>query len=1126
MIAPLHNHTEYSALDGLATPLEIAQRCQCIGCTAVGITDHGTVAGHLEFAKVMAKHDIKPIFGVELYHGLKHAPTTTWAKNERDNFHFVVGAMTDEGLRNVWRMVDAASHPDQYRYVGRVNWDILKKHSEGIFATSACIASTIGQAIIKEQNDPYALLNRYLDVFGDNFFIELHTYPGEEHEYLNSCLAQMAQEKGVGVVYATDAHFADPDQYEIHDAYVAMTSGDSIYMSPEDRKMWHPKSLYIQSEEEIRSSLSYLPESVVDEAISNSMLIADKCNAQLPEVQRHLAPFFPNECPWLKDDEELREVSAAELFLYLVERGIERRYGVYHEEAWQRAERECEVFLTADTGLEGGLTHYFLQAWDFCQFCDAKGIQRGPGRGSAAGSIVAYALGITDVDPLHYGLIFERFWNPGRAKGFPDIDNDFPKASRKKVRDYLKDRWGHDRVRTIGTITRLKPKATCDKTYKVAGISWDEKEALKKIIDEVPDIDILGPDSIGWSRDTDPGKTIYVMEHVGLQIIEWVQSLPRERQDYVLRWLELVEAACSRVSGYGVHPSGVVVSDVSLADELPCMYNRSQEERVTCFPMDDVDKRMFVKQDLLGLRNLDTLTDWDAQILEAFEDADEEMQAHLQETLAVLQQIERKHGIVWSGLDKQQHPEEMWEMLDRGFTRGIFQIEDGYAAHLVKEFKVRSVEDLAIIGALNRPGPIRSGAPDSLIRRRRGEEEVTYDHPMLEELLDPTYGWFLYQEQVINFFSALGYSLSDADAVRKMLGKKSPEEMQRLIHGEGEWEGKGYLEIAGEQLGEEVAQRIIDKIADFAKYSFNKSHSVAYAIIGFRTLYAKYHFPAEFIMASIRTIGDDPKKAAKTAGFIGEGRRLGIEVHPPDILRSQEDIAVHNGHVFFGLSNVKGVGKGAARYIRKLSERYEITTPELLHDALDAEATSWEHERDLAKEEGRTFKVKSPKQMLPANRIEALFKAGAFDNYTDREVTLLKKQKLEKELLGVTLSDNCAEIFAANEDEIDAFVNDEAGVTYAWDDGYKALEDPEINRPGLIVKMPGVISQIDEKTTKKDSKKMAVVTIEWEGYEAEFVVFPNDYRSYKFLWNERTPGCFTLRTTERGVSFVDAIRLE
>lgn len=1108
MIAPLHNHTEASALDGLATAVEIAQRCQCIGCNAVGITDHGTVAGHLEFGRVMRKFDIKPIYGCEFYFGTK----TEFAKNERDSYHFIAGAMTDEGLRNIWRMVDAASHPDNYRYNGRINLDICRRHREGVFATTACMSSIVHRCIMdEEKGDPLYWLNQFKDIYRDNFLIEIHTYPGADHEYLNHRLVQMGQETSTGLVYATDAHFASKGQYPTHDAYVALTSGDSIYLDPADRKMWHPEALYIKDEQEVRESLGYLPQSAVDEAIRNSVDIAARCSAELPEVKRHLAPFIPSQCKWLKAPQ--RAKSAPLAFIDLVEAGIISRYGEDNEEAWERACREIEVFLDA------GLEHFFLQTWDFCEFCNDEQIIRGPGRGSSAGAIVAYALGITDVDPLHYGLMFERFWNPGRAKGFPDIDNDFPKRDRKTVREYLMGRWGPDRVRAIGTTTRLKPKAALDKCWQVCEVTFAEKEALKRIVEQTPDLEILGADSIGWSRDTDPGefegfndegratfapKTIYVMEHVGKEILDWVQAQAPNRWDILIRYIELVSIVCSRVSGYGVHPSGVVISDVALDDELPCMYNRKQEVRVTCFPMDAVDARRFVKQDLLGLRNLDTLTDWEAQMKE------------------------KGVEVKWSGMDKQTWPDEMWELLDQGFTRGIFQIEEGYPRQLCKEFKPRSVEDLSIIVALNRPGPIRSGAPQSFIARRRGEEDDKFDGRALEvtsDLLAQTYGWFLYQEQVINYFSLLGYNLSDADAVRKILGKKSPEDMRKLIQGEGEWTGKGYMEVAQPQIGDVVAQTIIDKIADFAKYSFNKAHAVCYAVIAFRTLYAKWIGSAEFIIASIRTIEDDPNRATKTAGFIGEGRRRGIKVLPPDIMLSTEDITVVEGNIYFGFTNVKGIrAKVTARYIMDLRERYDVTSPEKLLAAVEIEDAAWQLERDEAKAEGRRFYKRSPRQTLQINKIQALNQAGAFDNYVDAsDVPLHEKQALQKELLGVILTDECDRIFARNAERVESWVNSEESVAYDIDYGYEVLaNDPS---PGLIVSMPGVVTDIAERKTRKDGKAMGIVTIEYEGDEAEFVVFPSEWRSHKFLWRERTPGLFTLKTSERGVHFSDGLKL-
>ena len=1047
--APIHNHTEYSALDGLATAREIALRCNDIGCVCCGITDHGTVSGHLEFAKTMYEHGIKPVFGCELYHGTK----TTFEKQERDQAHFIAGAMTDEGLRNLWRLVDDAS--TNYRFVGRVNWDMLKHRSEGLFATSACIQGLVAQGVFK--GDPFEPLNRYLEIFKDNFYVEIHTYPGQEHEELNQILVGIAQERGIPLIYATDAHFAGPDQYELHDAFVAMQTGEDIYMPIEERKMWHPKSLYIQDEAQIRKSLSYLPESAVDEALRNSAELAEKCNAELPDVKRHLPTFIPKECPWTEESN-----SAAELFFELVEKGIEKRYGANApEEVWERAQREMEVFLDA------GLEHYFLQAWDFCEFCNRNGIKRGPGRGSAAGAIVSYLLGITDIDPLKYGLIFERFYNPGREDGYPDIDNDFPVAERKRVRQYLMDRWGEENVRTIGTITRLKPKAAIDKTYKVCNISWEEKEDLKKIVDKVPDIDILGADSVGWSENVDPGKTVYVMDHVDKEIDAWADN---DRRRY---WIKIVETITSRISGYGVHPSGVVVSDVELNDELPCMWNRQQEVQVTCFAMTDVDKRMFVKQDLLGLRNLDTLQEWENQLGQELD---------------------------WSNLD--EDIEDMWKLLDQGLTLGVFQIERGYARQLCKDFKPRSIEDLGIIVSLNRPGPIRSGAPDSFIRRRNGVEEIEYDHPILEDILEPTYGWFLYQEQVIAFFNKLGYSLSESDAVRKILGKKKPEQMRALYSGEGEWKNRGFVQVALEAgIDQKTLDVIWNKLEDFAKYSFNKSHAIAYATIAFRTLYAKYMASAEFLIACIRT-------NSEAAGeYVAEGRRMGISVLPPDILKSQTEISVVDGEIIFGFTNIKGVGKMSASRLVEFREKYDISSPEKLSVAVDQEQTKWEERRDAAKKIGSPFKERSPRQIIPANRLPNIYDAGGWDNYENRDISLSERQKLERQLLGVVVTDKTDQIFAMHFDAIEAC------------DSYA---DFEYGEDGITLSLPGVITEVAEKRTKRDGNAMGIVTIEYQGDAVEFVVFPKDWAAYKWLWKDMTTAIFNLTKTAKGVKFNDA----
>jgi DNA polymerase-3 subunit alpha len=1130
MIVPIHNHTEYSALDGLATPREIAARCVEIGCPCCGITDHGTVAGHLEFGKEMQKNGIKPIYGCEFYQAVR----TTIGKGQRDTYHFVVGAMTDEGLKNLWRLQDSTADAENFRHKARITWDNMERFAEGVFATSACIASGFDQAILAQDDeskyhgwDPYKILNRYLDIYGDNFYIEIHTYPGEEHERLNHTKIEIAYERGIPLIYATDAHAAAPTDYEVYNAYVAMQWGDSIYTPKDKRKAWHPNVLFIQDEAQVRQSLSYLPEWAVDQAIKNSVELGEKCNAEIPEIRRHLPAFIPAECPWLEfahDGRDLKQMNAAQLFIYLIEQGITERYGENPpEEVWDRVVREMEVYLDADVGIEdpGGLAHYFLQAWDFCQYCDKEGIRRGPGRGSAAGSIVSYLLRITDVDPIHYDLIFERFYNPGRAKGFPDIDNDFPTKHRKKLRDkYMPERWGHKRVKSIGTVTRLKPLGAIDKTYKPCAVTWDEKEALKKIVGRVPDINILGIDQVGWAREREPGKTVYVLDSVGKDILEWVEGLPKDRWNIILKWLEILEAVCSRVSGYGIHPSGVVVADCDLDAELPCMWNNNEKVPVTCFPMEDVDNRQFVKQDFLGLRNLDTLEDWEGQ----------------------------KGEVKWSGMDLQEYPDELWELFDKGHTLGLFQIEDGYARRICKEFKPRSVEDLGIIVALNRPGPIRSGAVDSFITRRRGGTDDKFDGrkiPVLADLLEPTYGWFLYQEQVIRFFPKIGYSLSDADAIRKILGKKKPEAWKAVYHGEGEWEGKGFMEMAAKadlgDLRESVAANwdgaeeypqvamvagiIWRMIVDFAKYSFNKSHAIAYGAMLFRTAYAKWQGTPEYTMSCIRTNDE------KAGDYVSEARRMDIRVEAPDILLSEPEIAVKDNHIYFGFSNIKGVGKGSARYVCDLrengwedvdadedseslfvdfSQTIALGGPEALYEGLQARQWWYEQERDYCKRNGLAMpKAKSPGQQLNNNHIQALWDAGAWQNYIDNPMRLAQRQALEKELLGVILTDNCEELFAQHHEQVEAC------------DSYADLEDYEEAQFVL----PGVVSVIRPTETKKDKKPMGIVTIEYQGEQVEFVVFSKQWLDYRFLWKERTAGIFTLNKNERGVRFEKAIRL-
>lgn len=1096
---PLHNHSEFSSLDGMSTVEEIARRVGEMGCPCCGLTDHGVVAGHLDFAKALEKAGVKPVFGCELYHGTKH---DGFKGRERDQAHLIALAMTDAGLRNLWCLTNETARPENFHNVGRVFNEHLEKYHEGIVFTSACALGLVPKGLL--QGDT-TWLNWYLELLGDDFYIELSTYPGDVEfndrdldgqavttKLVNSLLVEVAQERGVPLVYGDDGHYAFPEQYELHDMYLALQTGQSIYTPIDERTMYHPPgAVCMKDEATVRKALDYLPESVVDEAIANAVALGERANAQLPAIRRHMPAFIPGDSPFL--EEEQMALGAEELFIDLVVAGIYKRYGDDPApEVWARVHHEVE------TCLNDGLHHYLLWGWDEVTFCDYEGIARGPGRGSSAGCICAYALGITDVDPLHYDLIFERFWNSGRADGFPDIDSDFSQARRQEVIQYLEARLGVGSVVAIGTVGRMKPKAVIDRLGRGTGVTSQEVSELKAIVGKTHDIEIHGVDQIGWDPEIEPGKVIYVKDDVGEEIDKWIEA-ERGRTKVRQRFVDLCAATCSRVQLYGVHPSGVVISDVPTADELPA-YRRGGKKGVpaTQFPMDDVDKRQFVKLDVLGLRTLDTLEHWRTMMRE-----------------------DRGLDITWSGLDRESQPDDMWEMLSNGFTAGIFQVETPSGKRLVDQMGVHNLEDLIALNALNRPGP----NIERYLDKRNGKTPITYPHDRLEELLHPilvnTYGEFVYQEQVIHYYNALGYTLNESDAIRKILGKKKPEALSALHDGDGEWKGRGYMEMTGAAgVPQGPAQVIWDSLERFASYSFNRSHAAAYALIGYRCLFAKYYGPAQFYASCVRTAEGD-KRHEMLPVYVNEARRLGIEVNRPSIVFSQGACRVDGeDNIWFGFGDVKGVGE-SGDYFAELRDRLPWETPEAFYERFEAENAAYLKAKAANKklalkgldDEIVELEEKSPKQKLGAQKIQAIFQAGAWDDVIEPDAPMATRQALEEELLGVILTDCTAEAFEANAEEI-AGCDDPAEVRRPFLEKCPEFEmDPVDKDSAFRYEVCGIVTGTQEKRGKKSGKSFGIVTIECGQHELEFVVFNSQWKSYKFLFRIRNPGIFVLKQT-------------
>jgi DNA polymerase III subunit alpha len=1027
----------------------------------------------------------------EIYHGINF---TNLKGQERDQSHLIALAMTDEGLKNLWRLVNSTARPEKFHQVGRVSCEDIIRYKEGIIFTSACPLGLVPKGLLKSDT---TWLNWYLDNLGDNFRLEITTYPGDAQwgdmdsdltdtvvtpQIINELIVNAAQERGVLLTYGDDGHYAFPSDFERHDMYLASQTKQSIYTPLEERKMYHPpNAVCIKDLDMVHEALHYLPEEVVNEAIDNTMDIGNKADAHLPNVERpHMPVFIPSECPWVPWAEK---VSATDLFVTLVEKGISQRYtGSEREaEAWTKAAHEMEVLI------EDGLEHYFLMAWDVVQFCELEGIKMGPGRGSSAGSIVAYALGITDVDPLHYELYFERFWNKGRTDGFPDIDSDFARARRPKIREYLIDRWGEDRVCSIGTIARMKPIEAIQQLAKACEIDFTEEGEIKKIVKETHQLEIHGHEQIGWNPEIEPGKVIYVKNDVGEKIDEWVGDNPIRST-----FINMCEHACSRNSNYGIHPSGIVVADIPLADYAPAYLRGGKAEGIpaTLFPMKDIEKLLLLKLDVLGLKTLDALDEWDKQMAES------------------------GVKVEWSGLDREEHPEEMWDLLEEGFVAGIFQIETRGGKALTEKIKPRSVHDLGILVSLIRPGPDEK----EYIARKEGRKEIVYQHPILEPILENTYGMFIYQEQIIRFMSDLGYNLNDADAMRKILGKKQPEKLSDIFEGFNEWDQNGFLKVAMEKgFTEEIATKVWADISEFASYSFNKSHSIAYGIIAFRCLYAKYYGSQQWYIACIRTV-ENSKRAEHTPQYIKEARRMGIEVLPPDVRFSQHQVAVHDDSIYFGFGDIKGVGSGGEQFVHMRDNvGLNITSPDVFLSDLNKHNEVFLAEKKQALKDGEPFptSMKSPKQLLNEKKVQLIYDVGGWDALGGA-VDLKTKQKFEEELLSVVLTDNAQEVLKEHTDEIEhcdewddiliPWAEKESEYDWTFDDG----EEIPISKRFIQYKIPGIITSVKPTKVKSSGARMGIVTMEYGRHELTFACFSNRWKGSNFLFKPRSVGIFTI----------------
>ncbi|HXF76435.1 MAG TPA: DNA polymerase III subunit alpha [Methylomirabilota bacterium] len=838
----LHCHTEYSLLDGANKVDRLLARIQALKQPAVAMTDHGNMFGAVEFYREAISHGVKPIIGCEIY----VAPTSRFEKKGVDkgpkeyNHHLILLAMNNEGYRNLCKLV-SLGYMEGFYYKPRIDKELLREFNRGLIALSACLQGEVAQAL-SAGNDQRAksAAESYAQIFGDRYYIEVQDNKLAEQEKVNRLLVELAKDLSLPVVATNDCHYGERDDYHAHDVLLCVQTGKTL--ADDNRLKLETDELYVKSAEEMKRGFDFCPE-----AVERTLEIADRCNVEIEFGKYHFPTFTPP-----------KEISLDDYLDELARQGLEERLeGVTDPEVrktyYERLEYELDVIKRMQ------FPGYFLVVADFINYAKKNGIPVGPGRGSSAGSLVAYALRITDLDPIRHVLLFERFLNPER-RSMPDIDVDFCIRGRAQVIQYVKDKYGADRVAQIATFGTLKAKAAIKDVGRALGFSFAETDTIAKLIPAPKQ----GFDySLSDALKMEP------------RLSELMKSDPRVKTllDHALRLEGLVRHAST-------HAAGVVLSNMPLVDHLPLFVDKDGGI-VTQFDMSAVEKIGLVKFDFLGLKTLTLIHD-------------------------CLNLIEKSRG---DKIDINRLPlddKKTYQTLCNGNTTGVFQLESTGIREMTVRIRPNCFEDLVAILALYRPGPLDSGMAEEYIKRKHGKEKTKYLHPLLEPILKDTYGVIVYQEQVMQIAQVLaGYSMGEADILRRAMGKKDPEEMaaqrERFVEG-----------ARRKKIDEKRAAEIFDQMETFARYGFNKSHSAAYALVSYQTAYLKTHYPVEFMATLMTSEMGDTDKVIKN---LAECRDKDIEVLAPDINESRAHFTPVGGKIRFGLAAVKNVGEKAVEVI-------------------------------------------------------------------------------------------------------------------------------------------------------------------------------------------------------------------
>ena len=1042
----LHVHTEYSLLDGSIRIKDLVKRTKELGMDSIAITDHGAMFGVIQLYKEAKKNGIKPILGSEVYIAINKY--TEKEQKDKNQYHLVLLAENNEGYQNLMKIV-SEGYVNGFYYKPRVDHDILRKYHNGIICLSACLGGEVQQHILNNNYDKakeVALI--YRDIFGrENFYLELQDHGMNEQTNVNKILVDMSNELDIPLVATNDVHYLNQDDAVVHDVLLCIQTAKTV--NEEDRMKFPSNQFYLKSPEEMNQLFAENKDALI-----NTTLIADRCNVELDFNTLHLPKYQLPE--GYTNVEYLKELSMD---------GLKKRYKEITDEIRKRYEFELKTIV------DMGYTDYFLIVWDFIKYAKDNEIMVGPGRGSAAGSIISYALEIIDIDPLEYGLLFERFLNPERIT-MPDIDIDFCYERREEVIQYVVRKYGADRVAQIATFGTMAARGAIRDVGRALDMSYGEVDNIAKQIPNELNITIKRALEISKSlkEQYDNNENIHNLIDIAMA----VEGLPRHTS---------------------THAAGVVISKDPVTDYAPLVKNN--DSVATQYTMTELEELGLLKMDFLGLRTLTVIRD-------------------------AVNLIEKNHGIKidFSNGFTYDDPKVL-DMFAKAETLGIFQFESPGMRAFLKELKPNVFEDLIAANSLFRPGPMNQ--IPTFIECKHDPSKIKYIHPKLENILDKTYGCIVYQEQVMQIVRDLGgYTLGRADLVRRAMGKKKmnvmEQERKNFIYGQVDENNNIIIPGAIRNgVDEKSAEKIFSLMIDFANYAFNKSHSAAYAVVAYRTGWLKYYYPVEFLAALISSIMGS---STQVSLYIQECKRLGIEVLPPDINSSYNKFTVSENKIRFGLSAVKNVGDGFINAIvtaRNKGEFQSFTDFIERIERIDSSVMNKRAVESLIKCGAMDSLGANRAQLLSIfektidgihsdrkRNIEGQF--SIFDTIESKsnndnlpninefpQKTLLS---MEKEMLGIYVSGHPLQPYIKE-------LKDKSTIMTSELSDNMMLDSNNI-RDGQRVTIGGIIIEKKNKITKNNNM-MAFITLEDLYGSVECIVFPATYDKYNRYIQEDAP---------------------